>query len=192
MVARRKKPRLFSFSREVEIGNFEEVITDPEERRVLEAIVDAFIEICRSQTVTADTLLPIARGSRHRSGYVRGVAITRVTVLTHYFDEAMAVLEQVSRDPDEEVRLYACSALPNTPDGVAVPLIDRALEDESWRVRKAAAQASGALSSQALLPILERRIAVEADARVKIQLQLAADFQRGAPGAASRPANPGR
>jgi hypothetical protein len=178
MVPRRKKPRLFSFSREVEIGNFEDVITDPEDRRALEAVVDAFIEICRSQNVTPETLMPIARGSRHRSAYVRGVAITRLTVLTHYFDEAMGVLEQVARDPDEEVRLYACAAVPNTPDGVAVPLIERALGDESWRVRKAAAQAAGALAAKALLPILLGRLERESDARVKIQLNLAADFQR--------------
>ncbi|MEQ1502989.1 MAG: HEAT repeat domain-containing protein [Myxococcota bacterium] len=181
MGPRRKKPRLFSFSREVEVGNFDEVLTDPEERRSLEAVVDAFIEICRTQTVTSDTLMPIARGSRHKSAYVRGVAITRLTVLTHYFDEAMDVLEQVARDPDEEVRLYACAALPNTPDGVAVPLIERALDDASWRVRKAAAQAAGALWAPALLPILDRHLGTEADARVKIPLQLAAEFQRHQP-----------
>jgi hypothetical protein len=178
--ARRKKPRLFSFSREVEIGNYDELLSEPEERRALEAVVDAFIEICRTQAVSPRTLLPIARGSRHRSAYVRGIAITRLTVLTHYFDEALDVLEQVARDADEEVRLYACAALPNTPDGVGVPLIERALADDSWRVRKAAAQAAGALMAAALGPILEARLAVETDARVRVQLQLAADFQRGA------------
>jgi hypothetical protein len=177
---RRKKPRLFSFSREVEIGNFDEVLSDPDERRALEATIDAFIEICRTQTVSVDTLMPIARASRHRSAYVRGVAITRLTVLTHYFDEAMDVLESVARDADEEVRLYACAALPNTPDGVAVPLIERALGDTSWRVRKAAAVAAGALAQPSLLPILEARIEAEPDARVKVQLKLAAAFQREA------------
>ncbi|MEZ4237993.1 MAG: HEAT repeat domain-containing protein [Myxococcota bacterium] len=177
---RRRKPRLFSFSREVEIGNFDEVVSDPEERHALEAVIDAFIEICRHQAVTPDTLLPVARGSRHASAYVRGVAITRLTVLTHYFDEAREVLNQVARDGDEEVRLYACAALPNTPDDVGVPLIGRALEDPSWRVRKAAAQAAGALATPALLPILDARLHTEPDARVKVQLQLAADFQRAA------------
>jgi hypothetical protein len=178
--SRRKKPRLFSFSREVEIGNFEEVVVDSEERRVLVAIVDAFLDICRTQTVSPETLMPIARGCRHASAYVRGVAITRLTVLTHYFDEALGVLEQVARDDDEEVRLYACAALPNTPDGVAVPLIGRALEDRSWRVRKAAAQAAGAMASPELVPVLDARIATETDARVRVQLVLAAEFQRHA------------
>jgi HEAT repeats len=175
---RRKKPRLFSFSREVEIANFEDVLTDPEERRALVAIVDAFLDICRTQTVSADTLMPIARGCRHPSSYVRGVAITRLTVLTHYFDEALGVLEQAARDEDEEVRLFACAALPNTPDEVAVPLIERALADGSWRVRKVAAQAAGAMQAEALGPILDQRLGLETDARVKVQLQLAADFQR--------------
>lgn len=178
MGRRRKKPRLFSFSREVEIGNFEEVVTDPEERRALEALVDAFLKICETQSVDPVTLMPVARAARHRSPYVRGMGITRLTVLTHYFDEAVAVLEQVARDSDEEVRLYACAALPNTPENVAIPLVVRALEDSSWKVRKAAAQAAGAIPSQQLVPVLTRQLGRESDARVRIQLQLAIDFQR--------------
>ena len=184
MAGRRKRPRLFSFAREVELGNLEEVVTDPEDRRALEALVDAFVEICRAQAVTQETLMPVARAARHRSAHVRGAGITRLTVLTHYFDEAVTVLEQVARDTDEEVRLYACASLPNTPDGVAVPLIARALTDESWRIRKAAAQASSAMTAPGLLPILEERLPAESDARVKVVLGLALDYQRLAAGAA--------
>ena len=177
-MARRKKPRLFSFSRDVEIANYEEVVTAPEDRRALEALIDAFIEICRTQAVTPETLMPVARAARHRSEYIRGVGITRLTVLTHYFDEASAVLEQVARDNDEEVRLYACAALANTPERVGLPLLDRALDDDSWRVRKAGAQAAGAVAWPELVPILAKHLREETDARVRVVLQLAIDFQR--------------
>lgn len=180
MGRRRRKPRLFSFSREVEIGNFEEVVSDPEERRALEALVDAFLKICEAQAVTPETLMPVARAARHRSPYVRGMGITRLTVLTHYFPEAVAVLEQIARDADEEVRLYGVAALPNTPEEVAVPLVGRALEDPSWKVRKAAGQAAGALPSAELVPALARQLGRETDARVRVPLELALDFQRRA------------
>lgn len=178
MAGRRKKPRLFSFAREVELGNLSEVAADPEDRAAIESLVDAFVEICRAQQVTAETMAAVARAARHRSAYVRGAGITRLTVMAHYFPEAVAVLREVARDPDDEVRLYACAALPNTPDEVALPLVAQALEDEAWRVRKAAAQAATALLAPGLLDVLERRIGAEPDARVKVVLQLAADHQR--------------
>jgi hypothetical protein len=178
LAAHRRKPRLFSFSREVEMGLFEETVTDPEDRRALSELIDAFLEICREQSVSQETLLSVARAARHPSPFVRGVGITRLAVLTHYFDEAVAVMEQVSRDDGEEVRLYACSALANTPEVVAVPLVARAVEDGSWRVRKAAALAAGAIASQDLIPVLGRRLQREPDARVRVALQIAIDFQR--------------
>lgn len=180
MGKRRRKPRLFSFSREVELSNYEDVVTDAEDRRSLAAVVDAFLEICQAHAVTSETLMPIARAARSPSPHVRGVAITRLTVLCHYFEEAVAVLEQVSRDPDDEVRLWAVAAAANTPEPVGVPLIDRALDDPSWMVRKAAAQAGSAVDWPTLLPVLTRHLTTEADARVRVVLQLAIDFQRSA------------
>lgn len=180
MSAHRRKPRLFSFSREVEMGLFEETVTDPADRRALAELIDAFLEICRDQAVSDETLRKVARAARHTSPYVRGVGITRLAVLTHYFAEAVTVMEQVSRDESEDVRLYACSALANTPEHVAAPLVARAIEDGSWKVRKAAAQAAGAIASADLIPVLGRRLQREQDARVRIVLQLAIDFQRHA------------
>jgi hypothetical protein len=180
MGARRRKPRLFSFSRDVEMGLFEETVTAPDDRRALGDLIDAFLEICRVQAVTPETLAPVERAARHPSPNVRGVGITRLAVLTHYFDEAATVLERVASDPVEEVRLYACSALANTPEAVAAPLVARALEDPSWKVRKAAAQAAGAVEAPTLVPILGRGLQREQDARVRVVLQLAIDFQRQA------------
>lgn len=181
MTARRKKPRLFSFSREVETANFEEVVTDPAERRVLEGMVDAFLEICRVQAVTDETLGAVAAAARHPSPYVRGVGITRLTVLTHWFEPAVAVLGTLLGDPDEGLRIFVAAALPNTPDTVSVPLLDRALADPSWRVRKTGAQACSAFTAPGLVPVLDGAAARETDARVKIQLALARDFQASPP-----------
>jgi hypothetical protein len=177
---RRRKPRLFSFSREVELSHFEDAVSRPEDRKALEAVVDAFITICNEQAVSVATLMPIARAARSSSPHVRGVGITRLAVLCHYFEEAQPVMEQVARDPDEDVRLWACSVLANTPERVGGPLIERALDDDSWQVRKAAAQAGSAVVWPTMLPILTRRLGDESDARVRVVLQLAIDFQRSA------------
>jgi hypothetical protein len=188
MSAHRRKPRLFSFSREVEMALFEETVTDPVDRRALGELIDAFLEICRDQAVSQATLDTVARAARHPSPYVRGVGITRLAVLTHYFDEAVGVMEQVTRDENEEVRLYACSALANTPEHVAFPLVAHAIDDASWKVRKAAAQAAGAIASPDLIPVLARRLQREQDARVRVALQIAIDFQRHAVRATPPPA----
>jgi len=178
------------------MGLFEETVTAPDDRRALGELIEAFLEICRVQAVTPETLAPVERAARHPSASVRGVGITRLAVLAHYFDEAVAVLDRITRDESEEIRLYACAALANTPDTVAAPLVTRALDDESWRVRKTAAQAAGAVEAAHLVPILARRLQREQDARVRIVLQLAIDFQRTAlrtspaPSATPAPAPP--
>ena len=177
MTTRRKKPRLFSFSREVELSHVEEVVTDPGERAVLEAMIDAFLEICRAQDVTPATLGAIAAAARHPSAYVRGAGITRLTVLTHWFDAAVPLLGALLEDPEEGLRLFATAALPNTPDPVAVPMLERALADPSWRVRKTAAQACSAFPAPALAPVIAAALARETDARVRVLLDLARQFQ---------------
>lgn len=180
MAARRKKPRLYSFSRDVEIASFAEVVHDPEERALLVDIVDAFVEICRTHTLREGALAPFARGARHPSPSLRGMAITRLTVLSHYFPEAVTLLEEIATDEDEGVRLFVCAAIPNACDAASIPIVGRALTDPSWRVRKAAAQASGTAVHPEMISVLADRLAAETDARVRIQLQLALDFQRTA------------
>lgn len=180
MTARRKKPRLFSFSRDVELAHVEEVVTDPGERAVLEAMIDAFLEICRVQAVTDETLDAVAAAARHASPYVRGVGITRLTVLAHWFDRAVIVLRTLLADPDEGLRLFVAAALPNTPDTVATELLEQALRDGSWKVRKTAAQACSAFPAPALVPVLDAALARETDARVKVPLRLAREFQASA------------
>ena len=181
-MARRRKPRLFSFAREVELSHYDDVVTDPTERRALETVVDAFAAICADHAVAPETLMPIARACRHPSMFVRGAGITRLTVLCHYFTEAHDVIEQLCRDHDDDVRLFATAALANTPEALAVPLLERCLGDASWRVRKAAAQTGQATGWATLLPVLMAAHARESDARVKVVLQLAIDHQRAVGG----------
>jgi len=128
MTTRRKKPRLFSFSREVEIANFEEVVTDPHERRVLEGMVDGFLEICRTQAVSAETLGAVACAARHPSPYVRGVGITRLTVLADFIFTTPAVLIQLLSG----FALLHMLSLPWTTPWVLVALGLYALTGACW------------------------------------------------------------
>lgn len=178
MMRRPKRPRLFSFSRDVELAHYDEVISDPADRVRLESIIDAFITICSDHAVTTGTLAPFADGARHPLPQLRGLAITRLSVLTHYFDEAGALMAELVDDPDPETRLYAVSSLGNTPPALGLPLLDRALTDDAWHVRKAAAQVAGAVPWDGIVERIEPHHDAEGDARVKVVLTLALRFHR--------------
>ena len=175
---RRRKPRLFSFPYEVELSHFDGVITDPEGRKVLRGVLEAFIEIAHNKRVTESSLGLIVAAARHRDPQLRGLATLRLTVLCHYFQEAVDELALLCGDIDPETRLFVAPMLANTPNGVCVPLVQHLLEDEDWRVRKAAALVGTAVPIPELLAIFSRRIARERDARVRVVLQIALDFQR--------------
>jgi len=170
---RRRKPRLFAFSRDVELSNYERVPLEPSERRALEAVVDAFAAICDVNALSPETLTPITDGARHPSPIVRGAAFTRLSVLCHYFDVAHPIMAALCADDDEELRLHATAVLSNTPAAMAVPMLARASADPSWRVRKAAASVACAVPWPELDPVLVEAEAREADARVKIVIKLA-------------------
>lgn len=178
MARRRKKPRLFSFSRDVVLSHYDNVMMRPDERAMLEAVVDAFAAICESHRVAPETLMPLARAARHESLLLRGAGITKLTVLCHYFDEAHDVMEQLCRDTDDGVRLFATAALANTPSELAIPLLERCLLDPSWQVRKACAQVGCAVDWRELLPVLEAAATRESDARVQVVLRMAVEHSR--------------
>lgn len=176
-MAERKRPRLFSFGREVELNNLESWVDDPDERALLVAVIDGFLEVVRTRRLSPESLAPVVAAAGHPSESVRGVGITRLVVLTHYFPEALEAYRELAHHPDPGVRLYACSSLANAPDDP--DLLERFLADPAWEVRKAAANVCTTQRTDALHAIVERRLAVERDARVRVVLALARRFQAG-------------
>lgn len=164
------KPRLFSFGRETELANLNAWVADEDQRALLVEVVDAFIEVSRTRRVTDETLEPIVRASCHPAESVRALAITRLVVMTHYFEEAQAALVGVAADEDPQVRLFATSSLANAPEPCQDQLLPALLIDPAWQVRKAAAQVCG---STGRADALRLRLPQEPDARVKIAIELA-------------------
>ena len=181
MARRRKKPRLFSFARDVELSNYDRVPMEFAERRVLEAVVDAFAGICEANAVTSPALAAIARGCEHPHPLLRSAALSRLSVVCHYFHEAHDVMARLCGDADDDLRLQATGALSNCPSGMALPLLDAALRDPSWRVRKAAAQVACAVPWPELLPHVAAAEGGEHDARVKVVWALAVGHLRQLP-----------
>lgn len=178
---RRKRPRLFSFSRDVELDHFRGVVSDPSDQRLLEAMIDGFIEIGRTHEICDEALAPFVDGARHPLAQLRGLAFTRLSVLTHYFAEACEAFGVLCADPDPEVRRFAASALANTPPAFGTEWLDRLLADPEWTVRKAAAQTAGAVPWPGLAEIVAGHEGAEGDARVRVALSLARAFQTQSP-----------
>ncbi len=175
MGRRRRKPRLFSFARDVVLASYDNVPLAPTERSLLEAAVDAFVAICDVHRVAPETLLPIARAARHEALVLRGFGITKLTVLSHYFEEAHDMLEQLCRDDDVGLRLFATAALANCPRALALPLLERCLVDPEWSVRKSAAQVATTVDWPELHHIVSTTLPQETDARVRVVMQMAAN-----------------
>lgn len=173
----RTRPRLFSFSREIELGHYDEIVRSGEARAALEAVVDAFIEVCGDRRLTPARLRPIADAAGHADLHVRIAAMHRLAVLCHDFEEAVEALAAFPDHPDPDVRLLACASLANVPARVAAPLLARYLQDPVWLIRKSAGQVASAVPMPGLLTTLTSALQQERDARVRVVLQLARGFQ---------------
>jgi HEAT repeat protein len=178
-MSERKRPRLFSFGRDIELNNLDSWVEDPSERALLIQVIDAFLEVVRTRKVTPETLAPVVAAAGHPAENVRGVGITRLVVLAHYFPEALDALRDISHHPDDGVRLYACSSLANAPEDALPELLIRYLNDPAWEVRKAAANVCTTQRTGPLDALVRQRLATERDARVKVVLELARRFQAG-------------
>ena len=174
----RRKPRLFAFPRDVDLAGFTQWATDAEQVRLLTEVVDAFAAVAKDRRIQPHHLSPILRAARHHDDQVRGVAMTRLSVLTHYFDEAIIAFESLLRDDDITVRRFAVLTLANTPPRVLTSMLPAALADPDWTVRKAAATIAGALPLPQLRGLFADRLADERDARVKVVLQMAVTHQQ--------------
>jgi HEAT repeat protein len=179
MAARR--PRLFSFGRDIELQTIDGWAT-PEERPLLVAVIDAFLEVTRTRQLTPDRLRPVVTASRHPSANVRALAVSRLVVMAHYFEHARAAYRDLALAEQPGVRETACGALANAPDDLFIGLLEIHLADEAVPVRRAAARLAASHADEALLPIVERALAKEEDAFTATLLGRAHGFLEGAVG----------
>lgn len=173
----RPRPRLFSFPRDVELAHLDGVVHDAAARGLVERMVDAFLEVVRTRELHDDQLALVVQAASHQEAGVRAFAITRLSVLTHYFKPALDALGALLHHADSDVRLYATSALSNVPTSAMAALLVVPLSDDVWQVRKAAALVAGTLRDAAVADAVDRALMVERDARVRVILAATAAFQ---------------
>lgn len=173
----RRRPRLFAFPREVELRDLRQWASDPEEVRLWTEVVDAFAEIAHTKKITPALLATFVNAAQHPRPTLHGLVMTRLSVLCHYFPEAIEAYVGLLQHPDAGLRKLAVLTLSNTPKSTLLRLLPAGLTDPEWQVRKAAAQVAGALPLPGLLAFLEARQQVETDARVRVILQMAVRHQ---------------
>jgi len=173
----RARPRLFSFARETELANLDAWVQDEAQRALLVELVDAFLEISRTRKIREETLAPIYAAASHPSPRVRSMGISRIAVLTHYFEEARDAFAKLLTHEDPSVRQFACHALAAVHDLAFTDLLPIALADPSWEVRKAAAQVCSTLRRSDVMGWVQQRLSVETDPRVQGVLVAAVQFQ---------------
>lgn len=133
-----RKPRLFSFGRETELANLDAWVDDAEQRALLVRVVDAFIEISRTRKLEDENLAPIAEAAAHPADTVRALALSRLVVMAHYFDEARSTLAELAEHPSAPVRQFVASSLVNAPETSRDTLLPTLLADNEPTVREAA------------------------------------------------------
>jgi hypothetical protein len=173
----RKKPRLYSFPRDVELGYFPDVPPGSTAWRALAAAVDAFAAICEAKTATPTQVDALTDAARHPHPSVSSLGAGRLAVLAHYHPPAGDALTGLLVDPSEQTRLFAAAALANAPAPLASVGLATAARDPSWTLRKAAAQVCTAIPLPGFGPQLAAWREGERDARVRVVLQQAEDFQ---------------
>ncbi len=173
----RRKPRLYAFAPEVELGWFTEVTPGSSDWVLLAAAVRAFAEVCATREFPETHRAALLDAAVHPHAAVRGLGVMRLAVLSHYFPTAGEALRALAAHPEEDVRMWAIGAMANTPAAVAVPALEQGVLDPRWAVRKAAAQVLAALPLPGSLAAVERALAAERDARVRVVLSLAAELQ---------------
>ena len=111
----RKRPRLFSFPREVELQHLATWAQAPDIRDAVTAIVDAFAEIARTKTLPSELLHVLTSACVHPHEQVRSLAAVRLSVATHYFPTALDAFKELRQHPEASVRQTLEALVPNTP-----------------------------------------------------------------------------
>ncbi len=162
----------------MELLHLGEVVTDSEERAALESLIDAFGRIARTKVLRTEDLAAVVEGIRHPNPTVSSLGVMRLAVLTHYFAEAISALVRLVSDPEPAVRELAVTACANAPAAVSARILQVAVDDPSWSVRKAAARVASSVVLPDALVLLDGALARERDARVRVPLELARRFQQ--------------
>lgn len=131
-----KKPKLFSFSRESEIKHVNAMVVEPEKRQMLYEMIDSFIEIIEEEKLTIKTLEPFIKGLKTNDKYVWDVAGSRLVKLSHYYDEALQAIKELSNDKSANIRFRVIASLEGHPPmSLAKELLQAGLRDKSKIVR---------------------------------------------------------
>ena len=173
----RRKPRLFSFAREVELSYFPDVGPGTPAWYVLSGAVSAFASICEDRVLSPERLALVLAAAVHPHPSVCGLGTSRLAVLGHYFPEISTSFGELLAHPGLQVRLFATTALSNAPTNMARTQLLFALTDGEWQVRKAAAMVCSAIPIPGIQADLAAARESERDARVRIVLQLAEELQ---------------
>ena len=174
----RRKPRLFSFAREVELSYFPDVVPGTTTWSVLSKAVDAFASICEDRSLLPARVEKLVAAAEHAHPAVCGLGTSRLAVLSHYFPEISENFAELFRNPSMQIRLFATTALSNATTDIARRHLLTALADSDWQIRKAAAQVASAIQLPGFLADLAAAKENERDARVRIVLSLAEELQR--------------
>lgn len=167
MATDRKTPRLFSFPPEVELKTLQGVGLKPGEEEALRAVLLSFFAIARVKVSSLDVLEPIVAGCCHDSLIVRGAALHRLVVLSHYFEEAVQALLKLCSHEDEELRVLALTYAANGPAKLMVSVIAQGIDDRDPTVRTAVVRLGHGLRSRRCQRLLNRQLEVEPDANIR-------------------------
>ncbi len=162
------RPRLFAFSREIEIAAFDGWAS-VDERPVLEAMVDAFLQVARTRKLEPDQLRAVLDACEHPSANVRSLGLSRLAVLAHYFEAARDAFEALGHHGESRIRESVCQALPNAPSSTLHALLPHLLADPEVPICIAAAKLAAAQPS--MEEPLERALAAATDPKSRAALQ---------------------
>ncbi|MFN7134353.1 MAG: HEAT repeat domain-containing protein, partial [Myxococcales bacterium] len=143
--------------------------------RVRRAAVERLVSLPDRAAAVEPLLMKLADGDDAGARNAAAEALTRLG------RAALPGLQARLRDPDVDVRKFACDVLGEIGDGGAVPALVQALEDGDCNVRAAAAEALGKLGGPEACAALERQLGEPHDPLVTAALDGLARLRHAPP-----------
>jgi HEAT repeat protein len=170
----KKKPKLFSFSRETEVNHVNAMVKDAEKREILYKMIDSFIEVIEKEQLTERTLSPFIEGLKTNDTFVWGVAGSRLVQLSHQYEIASKELKKLVSDKSANIRFRVIANLVgNPPLSLAKEILQEGLRDKSKKVREKTADVISSLKLTDLQECLKMQLEIEKDDDVKSSIQFA-------------------